>query len=154
MIEPIDKRLWSKVCVKGIGECWEYKERLNEHGYGVFHVKKKSILAHRMAYIITFGVNIDGMIIMHTCDNPRCCNPSHLKIGIQSDNVKDMINKGRNVVLAGSKHYKSKLTEADVINIRKYYDSGQMKVKELSEKYKVNMNNIDFIIKRKTWKHI
>jgi hypothetical protein len=37
----------------------------------------------------------DGTIACHTCDNPRCCNPTHLYAGTYKDNNHDMHERGR-----------------------------------------------------------
>lgn len=37
----------------------------------------------------------DGMHILHSCDNPRCCNPEHLRIGTHQDNMNDKVSRGR-----------------------------------------------------------
>lgn len=44
--------------------------------------------AHRVAYILTKGDIPDGLLILHSCGNRRCCNPAHLRQGTQSENVK------------------------------------------------------------------
>jgi hypothetical protein len=51
--------------------------------------------AHRMAWEASNGPIPDGMILMHTCDNPPCCNPEHLKLGTRAENNKDRAKKGR-----------------------------------------------------------
>ena len=50
---------------------------------------------NRVSYYLTKGDIPEGMIIMHTCDNPRCVKPDHLKLGTHKDNTQDMIAKGR-----------------------------------------------------------
>jgi len=74
-----------------------------------------------------------GAVVMHTCDNRLCCNPRHLRLGSQADNVRDMDVKGRRVTAppVGEKHHMSKLTDQDVIDIRL---SGESDV-ELAKKY-------------------
>ncbi len=41
----------------------------------------------------------EGMVVMHTCDNPGCFNPNHLTVGTQSENIQDSVNKGRHSCL-------------------------------------------------------
>lgn len=58
------------------------------------------MLAHRVSWIIhngkiPEGEGAHGTVVMHTCDNPGCVNPAHLRLGTQGDNVQDMIVKGR-----------------------------------------------------------
>lgn len=64
-------------------------------GYGSLRWQKKSARAHRVAWEITYGTVPPGLSVLHKCDNPSCCNPEHLFIGTQADNVRDMVAKGR-----------------------------------------------------------
>lgn len=80
-------------------ECINYRT-LNEQGYGSIQLmcdgKKKKLLTHRMSFEISTGKQIEkGMVIMHSCDNPSCINPSHLSMGTHADNVADKVSKGR-----------------------------------------------------------
>jgi len=66
--------------------------------YGSIRVggrKGKTVKLHRLAWEEAFGPIPDGMSVCHTCDVPACCNPAHLFLGSQQDNVTDMMNKGR-----------------------------------------------------------
>ncbi|WP_350339401.1 HNH endonuclease signature motif containing protein [Paramicrobacterium chengjingii] len=66
-------------------------------GYGNIHVNGKSTLTHRLAWELAHGPIPNGMVVCHTCDNPPCCNPEHLFIGTQADNVRDMVSKRRHM---------------------------------------------------------
>lgn len=66
--------------------------------YGRIYFDRKTHLAHRVAKMIEIGGPIpDGLCVLHHCDNPACCNPAHLWLGTQKENVHDMIAKGRRV---------------------------------------------------------
>lgn len=80
--------------------CWEWSGLLNTSGYGLFrHTidgKPVQIPAHRFMYILVTAAPIpDEVGVCHTCDNRRCCNPAHLYLGTQADNVRDMMERGR-----------------------------------------------------------
>ena len=79
-------------------ECWEWKAYCNQKrgGYGRIKVCKKQILAHRMAWELANNRKIpEGMYVLHHCDNPPCCNPEHLYLGTNQDNVRDRDTRGR-----------------------------------------------------------
>lgn len=67
----------------------------NDHGYGKFTMSGKTIAAHRAAYILFVGPIKDGLVVMHSCDNPSCVNHEHLKLGTQSENIMDASKKKR-----------------------------------------------------------
>lgn len=88
------ERLWSRVVDQPNG-CREFTGCLNRWGYGKISFNGRPIGAHRMAWILTNGPIPDGASVCHRCDNPPCCNPEHLFLGTQDDNMADMNTKGR-----------------------------------------------------------
>jgi len=81
-------------------KCWDWNRCLDTNGYGQFHVKlnykeNKMFLSTRLSYFIHNGVDPVGFAVLHKCDNPKCCNPSHLFLGTLSENTVDMVSKGR-----------------------------------------------------------
>lgn len=76
-------------------DCWIWAARTNEWGYGTMEINGKSIRAHRLSYLMFNGDLIPGKVVMHTCDNPVCVNPNHLRQGTHKDNSQDMVDKGR-----------------------------------------------------------
>ncbi len=90
-------RFWAKV-VPAVGdECWGWNASRNNKGYGVvgFPSKAGKVYAHRVSWEIHYWPIPDGLFVLHRCDNPICCNPRHLFLGTSADNVRDMIEKGR-----------------------------------------------------------
>lgn len=76
--------------------CWEWSAGLNDkNGYGIFSQMQKRIYAHRYSYSFFIGEIADGLLVCHKCDNPKCCNPFHLFLGTNEDNMKDAKGKGR-----------------------------------------------------------
>lgn len=87
-------RIKSKVVVDENG-CWRWQKAIQPNGYGATTHKDKRISAHRLSYIAFKGDIPEGMCVCHVCDVRDCVNPDHLFLGTNSDNMQDMINKGR-----------------------------------------------------------
>lgn len=79
-----------------VGECLEWNGALHRNGYAKIGKTKmfKTQLLHREIYLYLHPDEAPE-VVMHTCDNPKCINPNHLKGGTQQDNVDDMMAKGR-----------------------------------------------------------
>ena len=93
------------------------------------------------------------MIVCHHCDNPPCCNPAHLFLGTTQDNTRDMVAKGRNRVPLGAANGLSKLTEADVREIRRARFGGVPRA-QLTALYGVNYSRIYRIEIGELWAHV
>jgi len=93
---PVEKRFWGKV--QKTDSCWIWTGGTNGHGYGslvIDHTGNHRIYAHRLSWIIHYGEILNGLQVLHKCDNPLCVNPEHLFLGTQKDNMDDMMAKGR-----------------------------------------------------------
>lgn len=93
-------RFWSKVEVGANSDCWNWRGGSTGFGYGRFRLGGELRSPHRIAFemangSIPEGPGYHGIVVMHRCDNPACCNPAHLSLGTMSDNVRDMDAKGR-----------------------------------------------------------
>ena len=78
------------------GQCWETDYSPNNHGYSKINIDGKNVFCHRIAWEIHNCEPIpDGMVVRHTCDNPRCINPEHLVLGTMKDNTDDMLQRDR-----------------------------------------------------------
>lgn len=144
--------------IKNAELCWEWTGALDGHGYGQMLVNKKGISAYRFAWQTFYGEIPKGMSVCHKCDNPICVNPLHLFLGTHADNMADMAAKGRadNGHLQGEDHPMCKLTEKDVLEIRRVYITSHKEfgAVPLAKKYNVTSSMIYLIAKRKSWKHI
>lgn len=87
------ERFWSRV--RRTDGCWIWEGSIHPLGYGRFYLDGKMQKAHRAAYQLAKGPIPEGAHILHSCDNPPCVNPAHLRAGSHSDNMRDMVNKGR-----------------------------------------------------------
>jgi hypothetical protein len=154
-----DLRLWRKVKRAGPDECWEWQGTLDPSGYGSLPRKAKSGkwckgYAHRRAWESAYGRDLrHGEVVRHTCDNPRCCNPVHLRVGSQADNLRDMREKGRDSkppVNRGESHPGARLDADDVENIRALEPT--LKRAEVAELFGVATATVKDIQTRRTWK--
>ncbi len=94
---PLEERFWASVDREGnMGGCWMWRGAKTSYGYGKMRDHYKHVGTHRVSYMLNIGPIPIGMHVLHKCDNPACVNPSHLFLGTQSDNMKDMFKKKRN----------------------------------------------------------
>lgn len=155
--ESVVKRLLKNIHTTTLYDCWEWVGSPNFYGYGEIRISGKTYKAHRIAYQFFYeDDDIDDKVVMHICDNPKCCNPLHLKLGTQLDNINDMCSKHRNRGRGypGEDCGKHKLSNKQVLEIRNKYKTGLFSQRMLAKEYKVSQPNIKDILKRRTWKHI
>lgn len=148
----MEDKFWNKVSIKTDDTCWEWQSYINYDGYGIYRINNKAYRVHRLAYELYHNRPIiEGMIILHSCDNRKCCNPHHLSEGTKNDNSLDMINKGRSC--KGENIKTSKLKKDDVIKIRNLYNENYTYT-SLATQYNVSVYTIYCIVQKKTWRHI
>jgi len=94
-------RFWSRVDRRGPDECWPWQlscfTKRGGHGQFTYRVggKQEHFYAHRIAWLLTSGASAGALKACHKCDNPPCCNPAHIFLGTQADNLADARQKGR-----------------------------------------------------------
>ncbi|MDQ1317135.1 MAG: hypothetical protein QG588_786 [Candidatus Poribacteria bacterium] len=94
--KSVEDRFWSKVDIKGLLDCWEWTAKsIRGHGYGFICINQKKISAHRLSYEMAYGKIPDDLLVLHSCNNKKCVNPAHLRVGTNQDNADDRINKRR-----------------------------------------------------------
>jgi hypothetical protein len=93
------ERYWRRISMFGPDECWPWTGQTNNRGYGRLDIWTEGrhirLLAHRVAVTLSAGSEIGEAVLMHSCDNPPCCNPAHLSRATQADNMQDALRKGR-----------------------------------------------------------
>lgn len=130
------------------GECMEWQGPAT-NGYGRVQIAGKPVGVHRE--VLRLATGVEPLVCMHTCDNPLCINPDHLRAGTPQENTGDMVAKRRHAF--GEKHPNRKLSPSDVLEIRAALDAGMSKSK-LAKKYAVSRATIYAIQWSRTWKHL
>lgn len=127
----------------GTDACWPWTASIDKNGYGEIRINHETYFAHRIALSVLGGVPVkDTEVVRHNCDNPICCNPRHLIAGTQSDNVRDMIERGRqqdySAIPRGERHGCAKITREQAISIFNATGGGHRKIaKRLGVSYDI-----------------
>jgi len=145
------KDIWKRIVGGEDGKCWECNGGLSR-GYGAIMIDYKMYYIHRLAYIDTYGPIPEGMLVLHKCNNPKCCNPKHLYLGTDADNMNQMVKAGRSS--RGENRPLSKLKEKDVLKIRLLFSTGNYYQADLARMFGVAHTTIRKIILRDSWRHI
>lgn len=155
--DALQARFWSKVDIRSTVECWNWKASCYRNGYGQFGIGYKKHLAHRVAYRLQNGGFDEVLLVCHACDNRKCCNPAHLFLGTQSDNLRDMSAKGRcwvqtrpDDVVRGQDHYNCKLSESDVTRIRALRSEG-VSLPKLASMFSIGTSQVYRIVNGESW---
>ena len=111
--------------------CWIWTGTRNS-GYGQLFYKSQRHMAHRFSWELHHQQSIpDGLVIRHQCHNSLCVNPHHLTPGTQTENMRDMIDAGRD-------RLGRKLSEQDKMAIK----ISPLRLTELAHKYNVSKTTI------------
>lgn len=134
------------------GDCLCYEGGTHDgRGYGSVVIGNKAsgarrVKTHRIAHML-FNGPVDGLAVMHICDNPPCCNPAHLKTGTIADNQRDMAAKGRSGKAGAI------LTPDQVRTIRAERALGT-KLRALADRFGVGVMAISQAANRRNWKDV
>lgn len=143
-LTPVE-RFWSKV--DKTGECWLWTGGTDKGDYGTFALPGGvSVRCHRFSWELERGPIPTGLLVCHTCDTPRCVNPTHLFLGTPKDNTADMMTKGRS-------RFGRRLTEDNVREIRRLVATGATR-REVAERFGVSASAVGAIVARYRWSHV
>jgi hypothetical protein len=143
---------WAKVNKQGPNGCWIWTGSRNQWDYGLLRIRGKALQAHRQSYEWAHGPIPKGLLVLHRCDNPPCCNPAHLWLGTDKDNCADKMAKGR-----GNNKTRAKLNEDQVRAIRSLYrKTGPRKgnAREVAARFGVTPSMVHSIGRGDSWKDV
>ena len=143
------KRFWGKVDRGDPVDCWLWTASRAPKGYGHIWIDGRVQRANRVAYELTHGPIPDGQMVRHKCDNPACCNPAHLELGTNKDNMRDRAERGR--TSRGEHRPASKLTTEQVAEIRARFAAGGATIQALANDYSIHRSQISRIINHKAY---
>lgn len=125
--------------------CWDWAGALDGSGYGQFFVtevkgSRRGVKAHRLSLEKKIGRSLGGSgsekeYALHSCDNRKCVNPDHLRVGTQAENTQDMLDRGRQF---------RKLTDDEVTALKRDRQAGMLQ-REIAEKYGVSQSTVSEI---------
>lgn len=147
-------RFWDSIEKHGDTACWPWRGPANTKGYGRFNANGTRYTATRLALALRLGRDLtEDEQACHSCDNPPCCNPAHLFVGTQTQNIADRQAKNRthrwNGARAGSRNQRAVLSEAMVADIRQL--KGSALQREIAAKYGVSRQTISAILNGNRW---
>lgn len=132
------------------GDCWIWMAGTYPVGYGQFRRSNSGPKtgAHIISYELFIGDIAKGLCVMHSCDNTLCVNPDHLSLGTHTDNMQDMLRKGRN---RSKKTYESQygprsLSLDEIIDIKDEYKPRKNPIWKIAEKYGTNYSVIQRVL--------
>lgn len=146
------ERFWSKVSNYGDPDkCWEWQASKTPQGYGHFPLGRTIQIASRIAWEISRG-DVPQLHVLHSCDNPSCCNPDHLFLGTNHQNVLDSVNKHRRAPKRGEMNGRHKINAEQAQEIRKRYAQDNTLQKDLAIEYGISQVQIGHIVHGKAWR--
>lgn len=158
--KPLRQRFDEKWVLDEATGCHLWTGAALERGYGLIRDRRRNWLAHRVAWELARGPIPDGLCVRHkVCDNPRCVNVAHLAVGDQVDNMADMRESGRQsrgakksavmrrVAARGEAHYRSRLSDAQVAEIRATYAAGGVTQKALGAAFGCHAETVGSIVR-------
>lgn len=135
--------------------CWLWRGSIKSNGYGSMSYDGKFYHPHKAMLELKLGRPLlPGYESRHGCDNRPCINPDHLEEGTRADNMRDCVERGRNIGFTaehrGEAHNHAKLKDADVLAIR----AGGETNKKIAERYGISPTQVSRIRNRQSWSHL
>lgn len=131
-------------------ECWEWPFTRNPHGYGFVWFENRMVQVHHVALVLDGKPQPEppNHWALHSCDNPPCFNPQHLRWGNRLDNTADMITRDRQT--KGTRNPQAKLTEVEVLTIR----DDVRPQRSIARDFGICQQTVSLIKRRELWGHL
>lgn len=146
-------RFWDRAGRGKPSDCWLWTGALTGAGYGAMTLLGREVAVHRLVWEMERGPIPPGLLVLHKCDMRPCCNPRHLFLGTQADNVHDMMSKGRKASKVGALHHNAKMDEARVRAARRRRSNGE-RAADLAREYGVSPATMCDLLRGRTWSHV
>ena len=142
---------WNAINTAPAFGCWEWKKCSGGFGYGQTWWRGRLHATHRLAaYFSGLLSDLESTkCVLHKCDNPLCCRPSHLFIGDRAINARDRDKKGRKNTAKGERAGNAKLSNRKASQLRKDYKSGLGSTRELAKAYGIGKTAVWRIVNMK-----
>jgi hypothetical protein len=152
----LEERLWAQVAPPNERGCREFVGAQVNRRPGPGKLKDehgRPIIPARAAWTVTNGPIPPGLLVCHRCDNPPCCEISHLFLGTHLDNMRDMSEKGRGRTRpsSGEQNPNALLDPATAAEIRRRYDSGGIRQVDLATEFGVSQSLVSLVVRREAW---
>lgn len=164
VLRPLAERFWDKVDKRGDDQCWAWTGATEKAGYGKLYAGRNERgssmfhKAHRVSWELANGRSVpEGQSVLHSCDNPPCVNPRHLRVGTQQDNASDRTKRqrGKEHRQRGESNDNAKLTEAMVrqiiVELQRLPRRSQTSI---AAQFGIKQPQVSRIMRRENWGHL
>jgi hypothetical protein len=163
-LRPLAERFWDKVDKRGEDECWLWTGAFYVQGYGKLYAGRNAkgstifYRAHRVSWELANGRSApDGLYVLHSCDNPPCVNPQHLRVGTGTENIGDRTDRkrGKEHRQRGESNDNAKLTEEQVRQIiAELQRLPRRSQASIAAQFGIKQPQVSRIMRRENWGHL
>ena len=138
-------RFFAKVGAPDANGCMPWLGAINSGGYGHIRWGGRVVEAHRVSIFLSTGL-WPADHVLHSCDNPPCCNPAHLRESTHHENMLECSAKGRNRTPRPGNGYR-KLGDEALAEIRRRFASGETNKSALAREFGVTAPRIRQVLR-------
>ena len=148
-----ERYFWGNAQIASAEECWHWVGNIKKSGYGIAHIKKRRVLAHRVSYLLYYGTLPPNMYVCHRCDVPACVNPHHLFLGSPQENKDDCVRKNRQARQFGVENGRAIIDDEIASRIKASIRSGAP-LRVISSRENVSIHIVKEISRGRSWKTV